>query len=185
MAGPAFGRLTLHPEGENPMAAATLETLFHVTLRDTLYAEKKALQALRKHIRAAKNPELKQAFEQHREETEVQIERLQRVFETIGKRPQGKNCPAIDGLIEEGEEIMEEFKDSPASDAGLLAAAQAIEHYEICRYGTLASWAKQMGNQEAEQLLRETLAEEEKTDKLLTEMAESIINAAAEQQQAA
>jgi ferritin-like metal-binding protein YciE len=167
------------------MPAATLETLFHATLRDVFYAEKKALQALRKHVRAAKSPELKQAFEQHREETEVQVERLQRVFETIGKRAQGKTCAAMDGLVEEGEEVMDEFKDSPAGDAALLAAAQAIEHYEISRYGTLASWAKQLGNAEAEQLLRETLAEEEKTDKLLTDLAESIINAAAEQQRAA
>ncbi len=167
------------------MAAATLETLFHATLRDVFYAERKALQALKKHARAAKNPELKQAFEQHREETEVQVERLQRVFETIGKRAQGKTCAAMDGLVEEGEEVMDEFKDSPAGDAGLLAAAQAIEHYEISRYGTLAAWAKQLGNGEAEQLLRETLAEEEKTDKLLSDLAETIVNAAAEQPKAA
>ena len=162
------------------MPAANLDTLFHATLRDVYYAERKALQALRKHARSAQHAELKQAFEQHREETEGQIERLQRVFETLGKRPQGKTCAAMDGLVEEGEEIMEEYKGSPASDAGLLAAAQAIEHYEITRYGTLAAWARQLGNQEAEQLLRETLAEEEKTDKLLSEMAEAVINAAAE-----
>ena len=167
------------------MPEANLDKLFHDTLRDVYYAERKALQALRKHGRAAKAPELKQAFEQHREETEGQIERLRQVFETIGKRAQGKTCAAMDGLVEEGEEIMEEYKDSPASDAGLLAAAQAIEHYEICRYGTLASWAKQLGNQDAETLLRETLAEEEKTDKLLTDLAETVINAAAEQQTAA
>ncbi|WP_438270284.1 ferritin-like domain-containing protein [Rubellimicrobium arenae] len=167
------------------MPAANLEKLFHDGLRDALYAERKALQALKKHARAAKNPELKQSFELHREETEGQVERLQRVFEIIGKRASGKTCAAMDGLVEEGEEIMEEYKDSPASDAGLLAAAQAIEHYEICRYGTLASWAKQLGQGEAEQLLRETLAEEEKTDKLLTDLAESVINAAAEQAEAA
>ena len=160
--------------------SANLEKLFHDGLRDIYYAERKALQALRKHIRAAKAPDLRQAFETHREETEVQIERLQRVFETIGKRAQGKTCAAMDGLVEEGEEIMEEYKDSPAADAGLVAAAQAIEHYEICRYGTLAAWARQLGNQEAEQLLRETLAEEEKTDKLLTQLAEPALNAAAE-----
>lgn len=167
------------------MPAANLEKLFHDGLRDAYYAERKALQGLRKHARAARSPELKQAFETHREETEGQIQRLQQVFETIGKRAQGKTCAAMDGLIEEAEEIMEEYKDSPASDAGLLAAAQAIEHYEICRYGTLASWAKQLGNAEGERLLRETLAEEEKTDKLLTDLAEATINAAAEQQQAA
>jgi ferritin-like metal-binding protein YciE len=129
-----------------------------------------------------KSPELKQAFETHREETEGQIARLQQVFETIGKRPQGKTCAAMDGIVEEGEEIMEEYKDSPAHDAGLLAAAQAVEHYEITRYGTLAAWARQLGNEEAERLLRETLAEEEKTDKLLTDIAETVINAAAERQ---
>ncbi|TNC49549.1 ferritin-like domain-containing protein [Rubellimicrobium rubrum] len=166
------------------MPAANLEKLFHDTLRDVYYAEKKALQALKKHARAAQSPELKQAFETHRDETEGQVERLQRVFESIGKRPQGKTCAAMDGIVEEAEEIMEEYKGSPALDAGLLAAAQAVEHYEITRYGTLAAWARQLGNAEAEQLLRETLAEEEKTDKLLTDLAESIINAAAENQAA-
>ena len=162
------------------MAAATLDTLFHDTLRDVYYAERKALQALKKHARAVKSPQLKQAFEQHREETEGQIERLQRVFETIGKRPQGKTCAAMDGIVEEGEEIMEEYKGSAALDAGILAAAQAVEHYEITRYGTLAAWARQLGNEEGERLLRETLAEEENTDKILTELAEATINAAAE-----
>jgi ferritin-like metal-binding protein YciE len=162
------------------MADATLDTLFHDTLRDVLYAERKALQALKKHARAVKSPQLKQTFERHREETEGQVERLQRVFETIGKRPQGKTCAAMDGIIEEADEIMDEYKGSPALDAGILAVAQAIEHYEITRYGTLAAWAKQLGNTEAEQLLRETLAEEEKTDKLLSELAEATINAAAE-----
>ncbi|MBP1807359.1 ferritin-like domain-containing protein [Rubellimicrobium aerolatum] len=167
------------------MPAANLEKLFHDGLRDIYYAERKALAALKKQARAVSSPEFKQALEQHRDETEGQIERLQQVFETIGKRPQGKTCAAIDGLSEEGDEIMDEYKGSPALDAGLLGAAQAIEHYEICRYGTLASWAKQMGNAEAERLLRETLAEEEKTDKLLTELAESVINAAADQAEAA
>ena len=165
-------------------AAANLDKLFHDTLRDVYYAERKALQALKKHARAAQNPELKQAFETHRDETEGQIERLQQVFETIGKRPQGKTCAAMDGIAEEAEEIMEEYKDSPALDAGLLAAAQAVEHYEIPRYGTLAAWARQLGNAEGERLLRETLAEEERTDKLLTGLAEATINAAAEQKAA-
>ncbi len=166
------------------MPVANLDKLFHDTLRDVYYAERKALQALKKHARAARSPELKQAFETHREETEGQILRLQQVFETIGKRPQGKTCAAMDGIAEEAEEIMEEYKDSPALDAGLLAAAQAVEHYEITRYGTLAAWAKQLGNAEGERLLRETLAEEEKTDQLLSELAEATINAAAESQAA-
>ena len=158
---------------------ANLEKLFYDGLRDALFAERKALQALRKHARAAKAPELKQAFETHREETEGQIERLQQVFEAMGKRASGKSCPAIEGLADEAEEIIEEYKDSPASDAGLIAAAQAIEHYEIARYGTLATWAKQLGMGDAERLLRETLAEEEKTDRLLTELAEPALNEAA------
>ena len=112
------------------------------------------------------------------------VQRLQQVFESIGKRPQGKSCPAIDGLIEEAEEVMDEYKGAPAHDAGLLAAAQASEHYEIARYGTLASWAKQLGNEEGERLLRETLEEEKRTDEILTGLAESVLNAAAEQQAA-
>jgi ferritin-like metal-binding protein YciE len=166
------------------MPQPTLDTLFHDGLRDLLYSERKALQGLRKMIRAAQSPELKQAFETHRDETEGQVQRLQQVFETIGKRPQGKTCPAMDGIIEEAEEVMEEYKGAPAHDAGLLAAAQANEHYEISRYGTLASWAKQLGNAEAERLLRETLEEEKRTDEILTGLAESVLNAAAEQKAA-
>jgi ferritin-like metal-binding protein YciE len=166
------------------MPQPTLDTLFHDGLRDVLYAERKALQSLRKMVRAAQSDELRQAFETHREETEGQVERLQKVFETIGKRAQGRTCPAMDGIVEEGEEIMEEYKGAPAHDAGLLAAAQANEHYEIARYGTLASWAKQLGNAEAERLLRETLDEEKRTDEILTGLAESVLNAAAEQQAA-
>ncbi len=162
------------------MADATLETLFHDTLRDVLYAERKALQILKKQARAAQDARLRQAFEQHREETEGQVERLNQVFELIGRRARGKVCPAMDGLAEEGEEIMEEMKGSPALDAGLGGAAQAVEHYEIARYGTLAAWARQLGMAEAERLLRETLAEEEKADRLLTELAEGAANAAAE-----
>ena len=162
------------------MAEANLDKLFHDTLRDVYYAERRALQALKKQARAATHPDLRAAFEQHREETEGQIERLRQVFETIGKRVQGKTCHAMDGLVEEGEEIMEEYKGSPAADAGLLAAAQAIEHYEITRYGTLAAWARQLGNIEAEGLLEETLREEKRADQLLTKLAEPVLNAAAE-----
>lgn len=166
------------------MPQPTLDTLFHDGLRDLLYAERKALQGLRKMSRAAQSQELKQALETHREETEGQVQRLQQVFELIGKRPQGKSCPSIDGIIEETEEVMEEYKGAPAHDAGLLAAAQAGEHYEISRYGTMASWAKQLGHEEAERLLRETLEEEKRTDEILTGLAESVLNAAAEQQAA-
>ena len=160
---------------------ATLETLFQDGLRDIYYAERKALQGLRKMARGVNAKELRTAFETHREETEGQIQRLQQVFEIIGKRAQGKTCAAIDGIQEEAEEVLEEYKDSPALDAGILAAAQAIEHYEITRYGTLAAWADQLGHADAAGLLRETLAEEVKTDELLTQLAESAVNAAAEQ----
>ena len=161
------------------MAQATLDTLFHDGLRDIYYAERKALQGLKKMSRSAQSEELRSAFETHREETEGQIERLQQVFEMIGKRPRGKTCAAMDGITEEAEEIMDEYKDSPALDAGLLAAAQANEHYEIARYGTLASWAEQLGQADAARLLRETLAEEVRTDERLTTLAESAVNAAA------
>jgi ferritin-like metal-binding protein YciE len=163
------------------MKKANLETLFHDGLRDILYAERKGLQSYRKLMRAIQSDEFKAVIEKHREETEGQVERLNRVFEIIGKRGSGKTCPAIDGMIDEAEEIAEEFKGSPAIDAGLLAAAQSMEHYEISRYGTLASWAKQLGLADAEQLLRETLEEEKRADELMTQLAESVLNAAAEQ----
>ncbi|MBX9468502.1 MAG: ferritin-like domain-containing protein [Rhizobium rhizophilum] len=166
------------------MATKTLEDLFHETLKDIYYAERKILKALPKMARGAQNEKLKAAFQQHKEETEGQVERLQQVFEIIGKRPRAKTCPAIDGIVEEGEEIMEEFKGSPALDAGLLAAAQAVEHYEISRYGTLRAWAQQLGYKDAVKLLDETLAEESKTDELLTKLAEQAVNVAAQKKAA-
>jgi ferritin-like metal-binding protein YciE len=166
------------------MATKTLEDLFHETLKDIYYAERKILKALPKMARGAQDEKLKAAFLQHKEETEGQVERLQQVFEIIGKRPRAKTCPAIDGIVEEGEEIMEEFKGSPALDAGLLAAAQAVEHYEISRYGTLRAWAQQLGYKDAVKLLDETLAEESKTDEALTKLAEKAVNAAAQKKAA-
>ncbi len=166
------------------MATKTLEDLFHETLKDIYYAERKILKALPKMARGAQNDKLKAAFLQHRDETEGQVERLQQVFEIIGKRPRAKICPAIDGIVEEGEEIMEEFKGSPALDAGLLAAAQAVEHYEISRYGTLRAWAQQLGYKDAVKLLDETLAEESKTDEALTKLAEQAVNMAAQKKAA-
>jgi ferritin-like metal-binding protein YciE len=162
------------------VANKTLDTLFHETLKDIYYAERKITTALRKMARAANNPDLKSAFETHEQETQDQYERLQDVFELIGKRAQGKTCDAIEGIIAEGQEIMEEFKDSPALDAGLLAAAQAVEHYEISRYGTLKSWALQLGMKDAAKLLDQTLQEELATDAKLTKLAESVVNEAAE-----
>ncbi|EKF61419.1 ferritin-like domain-containing protein [Allorhizobium sp. NPDC080224] len=166
------------------MATKTLEELFHETLKDIYYAERKILKALPKMARGAQDEKLKAAFLQHKEETEGQVERLQQVFEIIGKRPRAKTCAAIDGIVEEGEEIMEEFKGSPALDAGLLAAAQAVEHYEISRYGTLRTWAQQLGYKDAVKLLDETLAEESKTDEALTKLAETAVNAAAQKKAA-
>ncbi|MEN3147623.1 ferritin-like domain-containing protein [Neorhizobium sp. IRAMC:178] len=161
------------------MANKTLDDLFHETLKDIYYAERQIVKALPKMARGAQDPKLKAAFEKHREETEGQIDRLKQVFEIIGKRAQGKTCPAIDGIIEEGEEILDEFKGTPALDAGLLAAAQAVEHYEISRYGTLRAWAQQLGHRDAVTLLEQTLAEESKTDEALTVLAKTAVNTAA------
>ena len=153
-----------------------LDELFHDTLKDIYYAEKKILAALPKLAKAAQSEELSAAFEKHHGETEGQIERLEQVFELIEEKPQGKKCAAIEGILEEGQEIMKEFKGSPALDAGLLAAAQAVEHYEISRYGTLKTWAKELGHDDAAKLLQETLDEEEATDQALTELAETVVN---------
>lgn len=160
------------------MAQKTLDDLFYDTLKDIYYAERQILKALPKMARAAQAPKLKAAFEKHRDETQGQIERLQQVFEIIGKRAQGKTCEAIQGIIAEGEEIMEEFKGSPALDAGLVSSAQAVEHYEITRYGTLSAWAKQLGHQDAAKLLDASLQEESKTDTDLTQLAETAVNLA-------
>lgn len=156
--------------------AKTLEDMFHDTLKDIYYAERKILKALPKMAKGAQAPDLQAAFEKHRLETEQHVERLQEVFEIFGKRAQGKTCPAIDGIIEEGEEVMEEYKGTPALDAGLLAAAQAVEHYEITRYGTLKRWAGVLGMKDAVRLLDATLAEESKTDEALTGIADNVVN---------
>ena len=161
------------------MAEKTLDTLFHDTLKDIYYAERKILKSLPKMKRAAQSEELKAAFEKHETQTEGQIERLERVFEIIDKTPRGKTCDAINGILAEGDEIAEEYKDNPALDAGLLAAAQAVEHYEITRYGTLKRWAQVLGLDEAVKLLDETLQEESQTDEDLTKLADARINDAA------
>jgi|SRR5215204_5997401 ferritin-like metal-binding protein YciE len=153
-----------------------LDELFHDTLKDIYYAEKKILAALPKMAKAAQNEDLRAAFEKHHGETEGQVSRLEQVFEMIDKKPQGKKCAAIEGIIEEGQEIMKEYKASPALDAGLLAAAQSVEHYEISRYGTLRTWAQELGLDDAVKLLQETLDEEEATDEALTELAEAVVN---------
>ncbi|WP_089173964.1 ferritin-like domain-containing protein [Bosea sp. AS-1] len=153
-----------------------LDDLFLDTLKDIYYAEKQILRALPKMAKAANSPELKQAFETHRDQTEGHVERLTEVFDILGKAPRGKTCDAILGIIEEGKGIIEEFEGSPALDAGLVAAAQAVEHYEIARYGTLKAWAQQMGLKDAVKLLDQTLGEEEKTDQLLTKLGTTSAN---------
>jgi ferritin-like metal-binding protein YciE len=153
-----------------------LEDLFHDTLKDIYFAEKKILTALPKMAKAAQSQDLRTAFEKHRTETEGQVDRLEQVFELIGKKAQGKTCDAIIGLVEEGQEIMKEYKGSPAIDAGLLAGAQAVEHYEISRYGTLKTWAGELGLNDAVKLLDATLQEEKKTDATLTRIAETVVN---------
>ncbi len=157
-----------------------LDDLFYDTLKDIYYAERKILKALPKMARAASDEKLKAAFETHREQTETHVERLQQCFEVLGKRAQGKTCDAIEGIISEGEEIMEEFSDSPALDAGLISAAQAVEHYEITRYGTLKRWAETLGHKDIAKLLDATLQEEGQTDKDLTSLAETSANATAQ-----
>lgn len=161
------------------MAEKQLDDLFLDTLKDIYYAERQILKALPKMAKAATSPELKAGFEQHHTETEGQVERLQQVFDILGKPARGKTCDAILGILEEGKEIMDEYKGAVALDAGLVAAAQAVEHYEIARYGTLVTWAKQLGHNDIAELLSATLEEEKSTDSKLTKLATSAVNAKA------
>ncbi|NEI68568.1 DUF892 family protein [Rhizobium lusitanum] len=154
----------------------TLEDLFYDTLKDIYYAERQIVRALPKMARAAQAPDLKAGFEKHLQETEGHVERLQQVFDLIGKRAQGKTCEAIQGILAEGEEIIEEFKGTPALDAGLISAAQAVEHYEIARYGTLRTWANTLGQKKVVELLDQTLQEEGNTDKILSKLAMTAAN---------
>jgi len=158
----------------------TLADLFEHGLKDIYYAEKKILTALPKMAKAAETEELTAAFQKHEKETKGQVERLERVFQMMDQSAKGKKCPGIDGIIEEGKDIIDEFKKTPALDAGLIAAAQAVEHYEITRYGTLIAWAQKLGMSDAAELLQETLDEEKATDQTLTELAESAVNEYAE-----
>jgi ferritin-like metal-binding protein YciE len=161
---------------ERTMPERNLNELFHETLKDIYFAEKKILTALPKMAKAAHSDELKAAFEKHEQETEEHVARLERVFGEIDETPRGKTCEAILGIIAEGQDVMKEFKGKAALDAGLLAAAQAVEHYEIARYGTLKTWAAELGFDQAVRLLEATLAEEKKTDETLTKLAESEVN---------
>ena len=154
----------------------TLEDLFLETLKDIYHAEKTIVKALPKMAKSVNSDELREAFEHHLKETEGQVERLEQVFESMDKPARAKTCPAIKGLTDEANDVIKEFKKSDALDAGILSAAQAIEHYEIARYGTLKAWAEQLGMDEAVELLDATLEEEKNADQLLTKIAEATAN---------
>ena len=156
--------------------AKTLDDLFLDTLKDIYYAEKQIVKTLPKMAKAAESDELRAGFEQHLVETEGHVERLEQIFELLGKPARGKTCDAILGIIEEGKSIIEEYEGSSALDAGLVAAGQAVEHYEIARYGTLKAWATQLGMDEAVTLLDATLQEEIATDLKLTEVGTAKVN---------
>lgn len=158
----------------------TFDDLFLHQLQDIYYAENQITKALPKMIEKATAPELKQGFQTHLTETETQITRLEQVFQLLGKEPRAVTCPAIDGIIKEANEVAGEIADKRVLDAALIAAAQAVEHYEITRYGTLVAWANQLGRTQIAQVLGETLAEERATDEKLTAMAEGKVNARAE-----
>ena len=158
------------------MKNPSLEDLFHETLKDIYYAEHKILKALPKMAKSAASPGLKAAYEMHLGQTEAQVKRLDKVFGLIGKKPETKVCTAIDGILKEGDDVMATFKDKPALDAGLIASSQAVEHYEIARYGTLRTWARTLGLTDAQALLQATLDEEAATDEILTDLAEGNIN---------
>jgi ferritin-like metal-binding protein YciE len=163
-----------------PKQPKTLDDLFHDTLKDIYFAEKKIVTTLPTMAKAAQHPQRKMAFEKHLKESEGHVKRLEQVFGIIGKKPQGKTCDAIVGITEEGAEIIKDYKGTPALDAGLIGAAQAVEHYEISRYGTLRTWAEELGFGDAASLLQATLDEEKTTDQTLTKIAESAINQDAE-----
>ena len=161
------------------MSAENLQELFVEELKDIYDAEKQLVKALPKMAKAAQSDKLRAAFEKHHGETEGQVERLEQIFELLDKPARGKTCDAIQGILDEGKEIMDEYKGCEALDAGMLAAAQAVEHYEISRYGTLKQWATQLGMKDAARLLDQTLQEEKKTDASLTTLAEAAVNLAA------
>ncbi|MFT3987981.1 ferritin-like domain-containing protein [Aestuariivirga sp.] len=159
-----------------PAKEKTLKTLFHDTLKDVYFAEKKILATLPKMAKAATDDQLKTAFEEHHAQTEQHVARLEEVFSIIGAKPQAKTCDAIMGIVKEGAGLIEEYKGNPALDAALLAVAQAVEHYEISRYGTLKCWAEELGINDAVSVLDETLQEEKHTNDNLTKLAVSIVN---------
>ena len=154
----------------------TMNDLLVTFMQDVYYAERQILKALPKMAKASSNEELREALMHHREETQGQVERLQKAFDALGKRARGQTCEAINGLIEEGEEVIEEFQEPAVRDAGILACAQAVEHYEMARYGAIVAWAKEVGANDVAQLMQETLDEEKKADSLLNQLAKKAIN---------
>jgi ferritin-like metal-binding protein YciE len=161
------------------MAVENMQDLFVHTLKDIYYAEKQIVKALPKMAKKADSDDLRAAFEAHLEETKLQVTRLEEVFASIDEKPAGEECPAIDGILEEGEELMKEIKDPNTRDTAMIAAAQAVEHYEITRYGTLVAWAKELGLKPAAKLLQDTLKEEKATDTKLSELGEMRVNSLA------
>jgi ferritin-like metal-binding protein YciE len=164
------------------MKLHSLDDLFHEQLRDMFDAEKQLVKALPKMAKAAAAAELRQAFEEHLDQTRGHVERLERVFELCGKKARGKSCEAMKGLVEEGEDIIDADAEPMVRDAGLIAAAQRVEHYEMAGYGCLHTWARHLGNHEVADLLEHTLKEEKEADEKLTHLAESAINLAAQHQ---
>jgi ferritin-like metal-binding protein YciE len=161
------------------MSLDSLQALFLNELKDVYHAEKQLVEALPRLAKAARSPELRQAFASHFEETEGQVERLERIFEELGEAARGKRCKGMEGLIEEGKEILEEEGDASVIDAALISAAQRVEHYEIAAYGCLRTYAQLLGHQSAVKLLEQTLAEEEAADQKLTAIGEQSVNAQA------
>lgn len=158
----------------------TLEDLFLHGLQDIYYAEQRIVKSLPKMIENATDEKLKSGFEQHLRETEKQVERLEKIFEMQSREPRGTQCPGMDGILKEGDEIMQEVEDKEVLDIALVGAAQAVEHYEITRYGTLMAWAKELGRNDAVRMLKQTLDEEIATDRKLSQMAEKRVNPRAE-----
>lgn len=156
-----------------------MDDLFVHTLRDIYYAENQIVKALPEMIEKATNPELKQGFQVHLEETKTHVRRLEQLFQLTGQHAKAVDCPAIDGIIEEAEDIISEVEEKDVLDAAMIAAAQAVEHYEIARYGALIAWAKQMGRNDCASILEQTLQEEKATDQKLTGLAEGKVNALA------
>jgi ferritin-like metal-binding protein YciE len=162
----------------------TMNDLLLTFMQDVYYAERQILKALPKMAKASGSEELKNALLHHREETQGQVDRLQKAFEALGKRARGITCEAINGLIEEGEEVIEEFPEGSVRDAGIVACAQAVEHYEMARYGTIVAWAKAVGADDVARLMQETLEEEKKADATLNQLARREINQRAVRQAA-